>query len=362
MKAAVLHAVHQPLTIEDVQLAKPGPRDVLIRTRVAGICHSDLHFADGAYPHPMPCVLGHESAGIVEAVGEDVTYVKPGDHVVTCLSVFCGYCEQCLTGHPSLCQSAEIKLPPGVSRRLSWKGGEMMHQFLNLSSYAEAMLVHEHALAKIRPDMPLDRAALIGCGVLTGVGAVFHTAKVEPGSSVAVIGCGGVGLACVNGAALAGAGRIFAVDTVPAKLELAKKLGATDVVNAKEGDPVKQINAMTGGGVNYSFECLGAKVTAEQAFRMLAVGGTATIIGMIPVGTKIELHGPDFLRERKIQGSLMGSNRFRVDMPRLVEFYLQGKLHLDHLISGQLKLEQINEGFDALRGGGVVRNVILFAD
>ena len=362
MKAAVLHAVHQPLTIEDVQLAKPGPREVLIRTKVAGICHSDLHFADGAYPHPMPCVLGHESAGIVEAVGEDVTYVKPGDHVVTCLSVFCGYCEQCLTGHPSLCQSAEIKLPPGVSRRLSWKGGEVMHQFLNLSSYAEAMLVHEHALVKIRPDMPLDRAALIGCGVLTGVGAVFHTAKVEPGSSVAVIGCGGVGLACVNGAALAGAGRIIAVDTVPAKLELAKQIGATDVVNAKETDPVKHINAMTGGGVNYSFECLGAKVTAEQAFRMLAVGGTATIIGMIPVGTKIELHGPDFLRERKIQGSLMGSNRFRVDMPRLVEFYLQGKLHLDHLISGQLKLEQINEGFDALRGGGVVRNVIMFAD
>jgi S-(hydroxymethyl)glutathione dehydrogenase/alcohol dehydrogenase len=343
-----------------VSLQNPGPREVLIRTAVAGICHSDLHFADGAYPHPLPCVLGHESAGIVEAVGDDVTYVKPGDHVVTCLSVFCGYCDQCITGHPSLCQSAEIKLPPGVSQRLSWKGG-LMHQFLNLSSYAEQMLVHEHALAKIRPDMPLDRAALIGCGVLTGVGAVFHTAKVEPGTTVAVIGCGGVGLACVNGAALAGAGRIIAVDTLPAKLELAKKVGATDVVNAKEVDPVKQINAMTGGGVRYSFECLGAKVTAEQSFRMLAPGGAATIIGMIPVGTKIELHGPDFLRERKIQGSLMGSNRFRVDMPRLIEFYLQGKLHLDHLISGTLKLEQINDGFAALRSGAAVRNVIMFA-
>jgi S-(hydroxymethyl)glutathione dehydrogenase/alcohol dehydrogenase len=360
MKAAVLHAVNQPMTIEDIGLQKPGPREVLIRTAVAGICHSDLHFADGAYPHPMPCVLGHESAGIVEAVGEDVTYVKPGDHVVTCLSVFCGYCEQCITGHPSLCQSTEIKLPPGVSQRLSWKGG-LMHQFLNLSSYAEQMLVHEHALAKIRPDMPLDRAALIGCGVLTGVGAVFHTAKVEPGSTVAVIGCGGVGLSCVNGAALAGAGRIIAVDTLPAKLDLAKQVGATDVVNAKEVDPVKQIVAMTGGGVRYSFECLGAKVTAEQSFRMLAPGGAATIIGMIPVGTKIELHGPDFLRERKIQGSLMGSNRFRVDMPRLIEFYLQGKLHLDHLISGKLKLEQINDGFAALRSGAAVRNVIMFA-
>jgi len=361
MKAAVLHAVNEPLTIEDVSLAKPGPREVLIRTSVAGICHSDLHFADGSYPHPMPCVLGHESAGVVEAVGSDVSYVKPGDHVVTCLSVFCGYCEQCLSGHPSLCQSAEVKLPPGVSRRLTWKGGQLMHQFLNLSSFAEQMLVHEHALVKIREDMPLDRAALIGCGVLTGVGAVFHTAKIAPGSSVAVIGCGGVGLAAINGAAIAGAGRIIAVDTQPAKLDLAKELGATDTVNAKDGDPVKQVRALTGGaGVNYSFECLGAKATAEQAFRMLAPGGAATIIGMIPVGIKIELHGPDFLAERKIQGSLMGSNRFRTDMPRLIEFYLQGKLKLDHLISGHMRLAQINDGFAALRAGGAVRNLILF--
>ena len=359
MKAAVLHAVNEPLTIEDVGLAKPGPREVLIRTAFAGICHSDLHFADGAYPHPMPCVLGHESSGFVEAVGEDVTYVKPGDHVVTCLSVFCGYCEQCLTGHPSLCQTTEIKLLPGVSQRMSWKKG-LMHQFLNLSSYAEAMLVHEHALVKVRDDMPLDRAALVGCGVLTGVGAVFHTAKVEPGTIVAVIGCGGVGLSCVNGAAIAGAGRIIAVDTQPAKLELARKLGATDTVNASEGDPAKQVVALTKGGVHYSFECLGAKATAEQSFRMLAPGGTATIVGMIPVGTKIELHGPDFLRERKIQGSLMGSNRFRIDMPRLIELYLQGRLHLDHLISGKIKLEQINDGFAALRSGAVVRNLIAF--
>src|SRR5580658_8209769 len=265
MKAAILHKPNEPMTIEDVGLAKPGPHEVLIRTAVAGICHSDLHFADGAYPHPVPCVLGHESAGIVEAVGEDVTYVKPGDHVVTCLSVFCGYCEQCLTGHPSLCQTTEIKLPAGVSRRLSWKG-EVMHQFLNLSSFAEQMLVHEHALVKIRPDMPLDRAALIGCS--------------------------GVGLSCVNGAAIAGAGRIIAIDQVPAKLELAKQLGATDTINAKDNDPVKAVRALTGGGVHYSFECLGAKITAEQSFRMLAPGGTATIVGMIPVRTMIELHGP----------------------------------------------------------------------
>ena len=360
MKAAVLHAPNQPLTIEDVSLAKPGPREVLIRTSVAGLCHSDLHFMEGSYPHPVPCVLGHESAGVVEAVGADVTYVKPGDHVVTCLSVFCGHCEQCLTGHLSICQNTDVKLMPGVSRRLSWKGGQLMNQFLNLSSFAEQMLVHEHALVKIRPDMPLDRAALIGCGVITGVGAVFHTAKVEPGTTVAVIGCGGVGMAAISGAALAGAGRIIAIDMVPSKLEMAKKLGATDVINAKDGDPVKQVVELTKGGVHYSFECLGTKVTAEQSFRMLLPGGCATIVGMIPVGTKIELHGPEFLRERKIQGSAMGSNRFRVDMPRLVEFYMQGKLDLDHMVSGHIKLEQINEGFATMKTGNIVRQVIAF--
>src|SRR5438067_156150 len=187
MKAAVLHEVNKPLAIEDVSVPNPGPREVLIRTRVAGLCHSDLHFMEGLYPHPLPAVLGHESAGVVEAVGADVTYVKPGDHVVTCLSVFCGYCEQCLSGHPSICRTTDVKLMPGVSRRLSWKGSEQMHQFLNLSSFAEQMLVHEHALVKVREDMPLDRAALIGCGVITGVGAVIHSARVEPGSTVAVI-------------------------------------------------------------------------------------------------------------------------------------------------------------------------------
>jgi S-(hydroxymethyl)glutathione dehydrogenase/alcohol dehydrogenase len=222
------------------------------------------------------------------------------------------------------------------------------------------MLVHENAVVKIREDMPLDRAALIGCGVLTGIGAVFHTARIEPGSTVAVIGCGGVGLSCVNGALIAGAGRIIAIDRLPEKLALARKVGATDTVDAQQQDPVKAVRAMTSGGVRWAFECLGAKATTEQAFRMLGAGGTATIIGMIPVGTKIEIHGPDFLNERKIQGSLMGSNRFRVDIPRIVELYLQGRVHIDHLISGHIPLEGINDGFEALRGGGVVRNVIGF--
>jgi S-(hydroxymethyl)glutathione dehydrogenase/alcohol dehydrogenase len=235
-----------------------------------------------------------------------------------------------------------------------------MHQFANLSSYAEQLLVHEHAVVKIREDMPLDKAALIGCGVTTGVGAVINTAKVPPGSTVAVIGCGGVGLSAVQGAAIAGAGRIIAIDTRASKLELAHICGATDLVNAAEGDPVQQVKDLTGGGVEYSFEAIGLKQTAEQAFAMLAKGGTATVIGMIPVGTKIELHGPDFLQEKKIQGSSMGSNRFRVDMPRYVEMYLTGKLKLDEMITREITLGQINEAFEALLGGEVARQVIRF--
>jgi S-(hydroxymethyl)glutathione dehydrogenase/alcohol dehydrogenase len=359
MKAAVLREVNKPLEIEDVQLGNPGPREVLIRTAAAGVCHSDLHFQNGAYPYPLPSVLGHESAGYVEAVGDAVSYVQPGDHVITCLSAFCGHCEFCLTGHMSLCQEPELQRPADQEPRIS-TGGEVVHQFLNLSSFAEYMLVHEHAITKVRKDMPLDRAALIGCGVTTGVGAVIHTAQVEPGSTVAVIGCGGVGLSAVNGAAIAGAARIIAVDQVPSKLELARKFGATDVVNAAENDPVQAVRELTGGGVHYSFEAIGLKVTTEQAFKMVRRGGVATIVGMIPVGTMIELHGPEFLQERTIQGSNMGSNRFRVDMPRFVDFYLQGKLHLDDLISRRIKLEDVNDGLAALETGEVARSVIMF--
>jgi S-(hydroxymethyl)glutathione dehydrogenase/alcohol dehydrogenase len=361
MKAAVLHAPNQPLTIEEVELTRPQAREVLLRTAFAGLCHSDLHFIEGLYPHPTPCVLGHESAGVVEAVGEGVTYVKPGDHVITCLSVFCGTCPQCITGHPNLCENTEVKLPPGVSRRLSWRGGELMNQFLNLSSFGEQMLVHENSMVKIDPDIPLDRAALVGCGVMTGVGAVFNAAKVEPGATVAVIGCGGVGLSAVNGAALAGAERIIAIDTVASKLEIARELGATDTLNASNADPIKAVRDMTGGGVHYSFEALGTKTTAEQAFGMLRPGGTATIIGMVPLGVKIELHGFDFLRDRKLQGTSMGGNRFRVDMPRLLSLWRQGRLKLDHLISGRIKLSEINEGFAALKSGAPVRQLIDFA-
>ncbi|HSG91856.1 MAG TPA: Zn-dependent alcohol dehydrogenase [Pseudomonadales bacterium] len=359
MKAAVFREVNKPMEIEEVPVSKPGPREVLIRTVAAGVCHSDLHFWNGSYPFPTPAILGHESAGIVEAVGDQVSYVKKGDHVITCLSAFCGHCEQCLTGHMSLCTREGLTREEEEEPRLGNKAAPVA-QFLNLSSYAEMMLVHEHAIVKIREDMPLDRAALIGCGVTTGVGAVIHTAKVEPGSTVAVLGCGGIGLSAINGAAIAGAGRIIAIDTLPQKLELARKFGATDVINAKEKDAVGEVLEMTGGGVHYSFEAIGLKQTAEQAFKMLKPGGTATVIGMIPVGTMVEIHGVELLAEKKLQGSNMGSNRFRVDMPRFVDFYLSGKLHLDDMISAHIKLEDIMSAFKQLETGEVARNIIMF--
>ncbi len=359
MKAAVLHAPQQPMTIDNIAIDKPKRREVLVRTAAAGLCHSDLHFIDGAYPTPLPAVLGHESAGVVEAVGEDVTYLKPGDHVISCLSMFCGHCDFCLSGHLSLCADPEVKPPPGKARRLNWNGAHM-NQFLNLSSFAEQMVVHEHALVKVREDMPLDLASLIGCSVITGYGAVVHTAKVAPGSTVAVFGAGGIGLATINAAAIAGAGRIIVVDKDPFKFDLARTFGATDIIDANLGDTVKRIRELTSGGVHYAFECIGLKATAEQSFSCLRPGGVTTLIGMIPVGTKIELHGVEFLAERRIQGCMMGSNRFRTDMPRLIEFFMQGKLHLKEMVSARIPLEQINEGFAALKTGGIARNVILF--
>jgi S-(hydroxymethyl)glutathione dehydrogenase / alcohol dehydrogenase len=358
MKAAVLRKVGTPLAIEDISINKPGPHEVLIRTVAAGVCHSDLHFVEGSYPHPLPAVLGHESAGIVEQVGSEVRTVKPGDHVITCLSAFCGHCEHCVTGHLSRCISPDTRREKGDEPRLMAEGG--MNQYLNLSSFAEQMLIHEHACVAIRKDMPLDRAALIGCSVTTGVGAVIHTSGVKAGDTVVVIGCGGVGLAAVNGAAIAGAGQIIAVDRVGSKLNLAKHFGATDVVDATQGDPVAQVLEMSHGGVQHSFEAIGLKQTAEQSFKMLRRGGTANIIGMIPVGVNIELHGADFLGEKRIQGSLMGSNRFPVDMPRFVDMYMAGKLKLDEMISQRIKLEQVNEAFEELKRGEVARSVIVF--
>ncbi len=330
------------------------------------LCHSDLHFMEGTFVASTPVVLGHESAGIVEAVGSEVTDVEPGDHVITCVSVFCGQCEFCLSGRPHLCDRVGTERGEGEPPRLTLDG-HPCGQFASLGSFAEQMLVHEHAVVKIRSEMPLDRAALIGCGVTTGVGAVFRTAGVEPGSTVAVIGCGGVGLNCVQGAALAGASRVVAVDTNAFKLKMAEQFGATDLVDASAGDPVEQVRSLLPGGsprsagVDFAFEAIGLSQTAEQAFAMLKKGGTATVIGMIRPGSSVEVPGFEFLSEKKIQGCTMGSNRFRLDMPRYVELYLDGRLKLDELVSARLPLDEINQGFEAITRGEVARSVIMFS-
>jgi S-(hydroxymethyl)glutathione dehydrogenase/alcohol dehydrogenase len=358
MNAAVFHGPGKPLTIEHVEIDAPIAREVLVRTVASGVCHSDLHFVDGYYQFPAPAILGHEAAGIVEAVGPQVTDLQPGDHVIACLSVFCGTCEYCLTGKTHLCQTRPARQkhePP----KLTWNGTPV-NQFANLSAYAEKMLVHENALVKIDDGMPFAQAALIGCGVTTGVGAALNTARVEPGSTVAVFGAGGVGLAAIQGARIAGARMIIAVDTVESKFAKATELGATHTVDARRDDPVKAIRAMTRGGVDYSFEAIGLKIAAEQCFDCLKPGGTATIIGMIPVGQKIELDGPMFLREKRIQGCSMGSNRFKVDMPRYIEFYRQGRLKLDEMVSRRGRLEDVNEAFRAMKAGEVARTVLMF--
>jgi len=360
MKAAVMRAVGEPLGLEEIHIDAPGPREVLVRTAATGVCHSDLHVLEGSLPNPLPTVLGHEPAGVVEAVGSEVRHVAPGDHVIGCLSAFCGTCEYCVAGRPNLCEGEATMRRPGEPPRLS-RDGEPIVQFVHLSAFAERMLVHENALVRIRRDVPLDRVALIGCGVTTGLGAVFNTARVRAGRTAAVIGCGGIGLSVVQGCRIAGAGRIVAVDTAAWKLDLATRLGATDVVNAAEGNPVPTVAELTSGGVDYAFEAIGTPATIRQAVRMTRKGGTMVMIGVVPHGTNVELPGADIvLREKTILGCMMGSNRFRVDMPRYVELYRSGQLRLDEMISARLPLERVNDAFEAMRRATAARSVIVF--
>ena len=360
MKAAVMRAPFEPVTIEEVDIGEPGPREILIKTGASGVCHSDLHYVDGLYKHKLPTILGHEAAGTVEKVGSLVTYHQPGDRVITCLSVFCGTCDKCIRGEMVNCRGIGLKRAPSEPPRLH-KGDEVIHQAMSLSSFAEYMLVHENAAVVVEEDVPIEVQALIGCGVTTGVGAAMRTARVIPGSTVAVVGCGGVGLSAINGAIIAGAARVIAIDAVEDKLGFAQRVGATDVIDASKGGVVEKVKKLTGGrGVDYSFEAIGKAVTAEQCFDMLDAGGTATIIGMIPQGTKITIDGPSMLDGRRIQGSNMGSNHFRVDMPQYMELYRQGRLKLDEIISKRIKLEDINEAFADMRDAHIARSVIMF--
>lgn len=361
MKAAILEAAGQPLSIDDLAIAKPGPHEVLIRTHACGLCHSDLHFIEGTYPHPLPALPGHEAAGVVEAVGSEVRTVRPGDHVVTCLSAFCGHCEFCVTGRMALCLGGDTRRGAGDAPRLTRASdGSVVNQMLNLSAFAEMMLVHEHACVAIDRDMPLDRAAVIGCAVTTGAGTIFNACKVTPGETVAVVGCGGVGLATINAAKIAGAGRIIAADPMPEKRELAMKLGATDTVDASDATAAKQIVEMTKGGVDHAVEAVGRPASGDLAVASLRRGGTATILGMMPLSHKVGLSAMDLLSGKKLQGAIMGMNRFPVDLPRLVAFYLNGQLDLDTIIAERIPLSAINDGFEKMKGGHSARSVIVF--
>ena len=362
MKAAVLNEQPGELVIENLSIDKPGPGEVLIQVVGAGLCHSDLHFMEGLFRTNLPMVMGHESAGIVQAVGPDVSYVKPGDHVVACLSIFCGQCQQCLSGHPYRCSNSRAtSRAKGAPSRLTRADGTPVDQMARLGGFAEEMLVHQNGIVKVTEDMPLDKACLIGCGVTTGFGAAVRTAKVEVGSTVCVIGAGGIGLSAIQGARVAGANKIIVVDLSASKLETARIMGATHFVNAAEvEDVVAAVRELTGGGVDYSFEAIGRAQTVRQAFDMLNVGGTATVIGMVPSKDVVELRGIDFLQEKKIQGSMMGSNQFRTDIPRMIDMYLGGRLLLDEMVSATIGLDAVNEGYQMMKNGEVARTVITF--
>jgi S-(hydroxymethyl)glutathione dehydrogenase/alcohol dehydrogenase len=362
MKAAVFRKVHEPLTIETVEIDAPRGREVLVRTVATGVCHSDLHVVDGLgrFPLDRPYVLGHEGAGVVEKVGDRVTSVRPGDHVVACLSGFCGTCAQCLSGHPNLCTGGIVTRAESDGPRLSQKGAPF-RQFLGVSSYAERMLLHEHSVVRIDPELPLDRAALVGCGVLTGVGAALRSAGLEPGQTVAVFGCGGVGLSIVQGARIGGARQIIGVDVFPAKLEMARRVGATHVVNGAAEDPVKAVRALTAGaGVDHAFEAVGLAPLVRQAIESLAIRGTCTIVGVLPPDAMIEFPWMAIRPECRVQTSRMGSNRFRTDIPRYLEFYRQGRLDLDAMVTRRGRLADINDAFRAMKAGEVARTVLTF--
>jgi len=356
-----MRAPHGPLALEDVRIDDPGPGEVLVKVAASGICHSDLHVIEGSLPVPPPCILGHEPAGIVAALGAGVTDLAVGDHVIGCLTAWCGVCKLCTEGRPHLCLSQFEGRANGARPRLAGADGTPIRQFANLSSFAEMMLCPARSLVRIRPDMPLDRASLIGCGVTTGLGAVLNTVRVPAGASVVVIGCGGVGLAAVQGARLVGAGRIIAIDAQPWKFPLARSLGATDCIDPKAGDPMAAVLELTGGGADFVFECIGLVPTVQQAVAMTGRGGTTVLVGIVPVTEMVPISAADVtLQEKRIVGSYMGSNRFRFDMPKYVEFYLDGRLRLDEMISARIQLEQVNEAFDRMRKGEVARQVIVF--
>jgi NDMA-dependent alcohol dehydrogenase len=363
MKAAVLYETKKPLVVEDVQLAAPKHGEVLVKIGAAGVCHSDYHFMNGDLPIGLPCVIGHEGAGVVEEVGQGVTTVKPGDHVVLLFRPNCGHCEFCSQGRPALCWMAGKIRNTGHllddTSRISRNGDEIKH-FLGVSCFAERTVVPEQGIVPIAKDIPLEVAALVGCAVMTGVGAVMNTAHVPPGASSLVIGVGGVGLNCIMGLQLVGAYPIIAADIHDSKLETATDFGATHVINSGSTDLVAAVKELTGDGVDYAFEAIGNPKTMSQAFAALRRGGTATAVGIAPMGSEMSVSAGDLVyQEKSLKGSYYGGAHPQTDMPRLLELYQHGRLPIDKLITRRYKLDQVNEAYDALLKGEVARSVLI---
>lgn len=364
MKVAPPYAQSKPISIETIELAPPGPGEVLVRIRAAGLCHSDLSVINGDRPRPMPMALGHEAAGVVEALGDGVSDLEPGDHVVMVFMPSCGHCLPCAEGRPALCEPGAKANAAGTlingAVRLSSAAGQV-HHHLGVSAFAEYAVVSRNSVVKIDRDLPFVEAALFGCAVLTGVGAVVNTAQLRVGATAVVIGLGGVGLAAVLGARAAGASQIIAVDLSPAKLALARDVGATAVVNGADADAVEQVRQLTAGGADYVFEMAGSIRALDNAMQMTRRGGMTVTAGLPPPGSALPVNVVQLVgEERTLKGSYIGTCVPLRDIPRFIALYRDGRLPVDRLLSGRLKLDDINEGFDRLHDGSAVRQVIEF--
>lgn len=359
--AAVLPAPHRPLEIREFALPRLKAHEIEVRLVASGVCHSDWHIVKGEWPQvELPSILGHEGAGVVAAVGDGIGDVRPGDHVILSWKPSCGYCEMCQKGHPAVCslphdQSAAPIFPDSDRRMLKMNG---------LGTFSTRTIVRRTSVVPIAKDMPLAQAALIGCGVMTGLGAVVNTARVEPGSAVAVFGCGGVGLNCLQGARLVNAWPIIAVDVLDNKLELARQFGATHVVNAQREDPVARIKALTGGaGAHYAFEAIGlTPAPFIQSVECTRPRGVTVYVGHAPVHTELKMDARMWIEEKTVIGSLYGSARTQLDFPRIVQLYREGRLLLDELVSREFPLAQVNDAFAALERGEVARSILRMED
>jgi NDMA-dependent alcohol dehydrogenase len=361
-KAALCRAHNTPVVVESIEVDAPKRGEATVKLGACGVCHSDLSAITGTIALPLPLVLGHEGAGVVEEVGEGVTELKRGDHVVFSFVYMCGKCRFCVAGRPVLCleQGKALTTPLEGTPRTRDARGEALNIFSGCGAMAEYATVSAENLIRIDPKIPLDCAALVGCGVTTGVGAVFNTAKVEPGASVAVFGCGGVGLSVIQGARIAGAGQIIAIDTLPAKLEMAKKFGATDVLLSKE-DPVKPLKALTGGGPDYAFECVGSGELASAAYRAIRRGGLAVVVGVAKPSDSTTVRTMTLpFEEKTLTGSYFGSCVPRVDFPRMLALYLAGRLQLEELITRRYGIAEAPQAFADLEAGRNARGVIVF--